>query len=119
MLNEARRQLTIAAEALEALREATDGTPHLENARRAWEQFIHATNRAWHKAESEIRAAGFSQAIWLQEFRDQRNTDELLEYVRQARHADEHQHTLVLEAIDRPLIKRISRRSQPVDATRA
>jgi hypothetical protein len=106
VLKEARRQLEIAREALEALRVATDGTPNLENARRAWEQFIHSTNRAWNKAIAELNATGQSEAHWLEELRIQRNADELLIYVRQARHTDEHQHSLVLEVLEKPVIKR-------------
>jgi hypothetical protein len=107
MLEEATRQLDIASEAQKALKQFTDVTPDLDKSRRAWEEFLIALNRVWLKAVSELHQAGHD-GTWFQQWKAERNTDALLRYVREARHADEHQHALIVAVADKMTISRIA-----------
>ena len=92
-LGRAKRELRAAMSALEAMRTAATYDEFLT----AWQSFLDRLEKVWVKIERECQAFRARFEPWQSAFKRVRDNDELLRYLRQARHADQHSVRLSVE----------------------
>jgi hypothetical protein len=89
-LEAARRELDFARQALEGLRQAKSD-PGREDF--YWKEFIGRLTRFWNKTLSAVNGdPRFTNSPTVKRVNTARKKDELIQYLMQARHADEHRH---------------------------
>lgn len=85
----ARKELALAQTALDGLK--TANTPDEEDTH--WKEFIGRLTRFWNKTESALKGdPKFFNSPHVKRVKVARKSDELIRYLMQARHADEHGH---------------------------
>src|SRR3954452_439974 len=81
-----KRELLAATKALEEMRSA----PSFDEFAIAWQTFLDGLEKVWVKAKRECQPFRNKFEPWQGAFKKVRKEDELLVYLRQARHADQH-----------------------------
>jgi hypothetical protein len=85
-LHRTKAELRAAKRALETMKSATS----LPDMREAWQTFIDRLEKIWVKVERECQPVRSTFQPWQGEHKRMRDSDPLLVYLHQARHADQH-----------------------------
>jgi len=85
-LAQAKKELTKSQRAIAAMA----GAPDSSTFESAWQEFLNAIHRTWIKAELAGKPLRHVFVEWQRKYRELRDSDPLLQYLAQARHASEH-----------------------------